>query len=112
MSDEPRRAPVQGDTGWELCKAPECWEGRFRQAMPPGTISWEEHMEAWRGYADRYPGQSAERMAERGGFGHWELRKFLGREPTTFVIGPSCVKRWAEVPGPSYGQGFKWDDES
>jgi hypothetical protein len=106
-----KRARVQGDDGWDLCKTPGCWQGRYRKAMPPGSISWEEHMEAWREYAEHYPGQSAERMAERGGFGHYELRLFLKREPRTFVIHPSCAARWARVPGPEYGCGFDWDDK-
>lgn len=107
-NEKERRAPVQGDDGWDLCKTQECWEGRFREAMPPGTISWEEHEEAWRAYNKKYPGQSAERMAERHGFGHWELREFLGREPRTFVIASACVKRWKLYPGIEYGRGHTW----
>lgn len=29
-------------------------------------------------------GQSAERLAERGGFGYWELTDLLGHEPKTW----------------------------
>lgn len=42
-------------------------------------------MLAWESYRARYgASQSAERIAERGGFGRGELRMFLGREPETF----------------------------
>lgn len=65
-----RRAPVQGTYG------------SFRG---PGSIEWEEHLLAWTGYVAKYSGsQSAERIAERGGFGYDELVAFLGREPTTW----------------------------
>lgn len=58
----------------------------FMDARPFGTIAWAEHLEAFDGYAARFGrGQSAERIAERGGFSHDELCKFLGRAPTTFV---------------------------
>ena len=65
-----RRAPVQGE-----------------RTLPrgPGSITWEEHLLAWSGYAARYgTGQSAERIAERAGFGYDELTEFLGHEPTTW----------------------------
>jgi hypothetical protein len=52
---------------------------------PPGTVSWAEHVEAWESYAKRHGyQQSAERMAERGGFGYCELVTFLGRDPLTW----------------------------
>lgn len=55
------------------------------QGRPVATISWEEHVEAWQRYAMRYgTAQSCERIAERGGFGMGELRRFLGREPDTY----------------------------
>ena len=105
----PDRARVQGCEGWELNKT--WWDGRFKEAMPPGSITWDEHMEAWHEYERRYPGQSAERLAERGGFGHWELREFLGHEPTTFVIHPQSVKAWEREPGgKSYGNGESWSN--
>ena len=78
MSEE-RRAPVQGDEGWHL--------PAHRQApgtMRPGTIAWAEHEEAWRDYNRRYHGQSAERIAERGGFGYGELVDHLGHPPRTW----------------------------
>ena len=77
-SDE-RRAPVQRDYPWVPVPSTQ---RRHR----PGTIAWSEHVEAWIAYAARYGrGQSAERIAERGGFGYAELTEFLGREPTTWT---------------------------
>lgn len=50
-----------------------------------GTVAWSEHLEAWADYARQYgSGQSAERLAERGGFGYSELVEHLGHEPTTW----------------------------
>lgn len=70
-----RRAPVQAD-----------WHPRHPKYRPGGSVSWEEHAEAWRAYAARYGyQQSAERIAERGGFSRWELVDQLGREPSTFM---------------------------
>jgi len=64
-----RRAPVQAT----------------HEIRGPGTISWEEHLLAWSGYASRYgTSQSAERLAERGGFSYAELLLYLRREPTTW----------------------------
>ena len=73
-SIEERRAPVQGD-----------YDKHTRRTEGAGSIAWEEHVEAWKGYA-RYCGgsQDAETIARRGGFGMGELRKFLGREPRTW----------------------------
>lgn len=68
-----RRAPLQGD-GY----------GRL-QTKPPGTISWAEHLEIYEAYAKRDGrDQSAERIAERGGFGWSECVLLLGREPKTW----------------------------
>ncbi len=74
MSDD-RRAPVQG----------EGWSPRKAGYRAPGTITWAEHLEAFEVYAKRYGrDQSAERLAERGGFGFGELTMLLGHEPTTW----------------------------
>ena len=77
-----RRAPVQQDRCGDLR------DGHAHKppgAMPAGTVSWDEHAEAWESYARRYGRQqSAERMAERGGFSYGELVMFLGRKPTTW----------------------------
>lgn len=77
-----RRAPVQANAHER--------NGRVRRPVGApgscaGTITWEEHERAFIGYAAQYGhGQSAERLAERGGFGWWELVDFLGHEPTTW----------------------------
>jgi len=70
MIDE-RRVRVQGD------REPK---------KPAGTVAWWEHVKAWEGYAEIYGKhyQSAERIAERGGFGYAELVEFLGHEPETW----------------------------
>jgi hypothetical protein len=58
-----------------------------RGGKSSGTIAWSEHEEAWREYSRRYGNaQSAEHIAERGGFGHGELLRFLGRDPLTFRL--------------------------
>ena len=76
LASEPYVAPVQGDPL------------TIKKGHPghhPGTVSWEEHDEAWREYAGRHGGdQSARRIAERGGFGYRELTIYLGRTPTTW----------------------------
>lgn len=65
-----KRAPVQANR---------------RLLRGPGSVSWEEHLTAWSAYAAKYgPGQSAERLAERGGFCYGELVEFLGREPKSW----------------------------
>lgn len=83
-----RRAPVQAsDFDRARQKYPDDPRYPQRAGDPgsvPGSISWVEHEEAWMGYAARYPGQSAQRMAERGGFSWWELCEFLGHAPTTW----------------------------
>lgn len=44
----------------------------------PRGIPWELHLEAYDKYAERYgTQQSAERLAERGGFGTGELDMFI-----------------------------------
>lgn len=52
------------------------------------SISWEEHCQAWSAYSTKYGKlQSAERIAERGGFSYDELVLFLGHAPKTWVAG-------------------------
>lgn len=71
-----KRAPVQADP-----RRSHADKGRG-----PGTIAWDEHLLAWSGYArENGRGQSAERMAERGGFSYHELTVYLGRAPTTWA---------------------------
>lgn len=68
-------APVQGDRA-----IPAGSPGH-----EPGTIAWAEHLEAYVDYSKRYgTRQSADRIAERGGFGYRELVLFLGHAPTTW----------------------------
>lgn len=68
VSDAPDWVPVQAQSN-----------------KPAGSISWAEHLEAYAVYAARYGhDQSAKRLAERGGFGWYELVKLLGHEPTTW----------------------------
>lgn len=77
-----RRAPVQGDGDVGTHRAGTLRMGA--KGYGPGTISWAEHLLAWSTYTKLYPGQSAERMAERGGFGYSELMAYLGRFPETW----------------------------
>jgi hypothetical protein len=86
-----RRAPVQGDTNHQL---PASHPKRPPAARGPGTISWAEHEEAWAAYAARYGrDQSAERLAARGGFGFEELRRLLGRDPSTWAPAGAVAER-------------------
>lgn len=79
---EERRVPVQG---WGNAHLPESHPARAKEAKPPGTITWEEHLEVWEAYAKRYgEGQSAERLAERGGFGYMEATSLLMKELRTW----------------------------
>lgn len=72
MADE-RRAPVQADGPYK--------DGR--EAKRRGSVTWAEHLEAAKDYNLRHS-QSAEQLAERGGFGYWEMTKHLGHEPMTW----------------------------
>lgn len=70
-----KRAPVQGE-----------YAGKRGEARAAGTVTWEEHLEAYAGYAAKFgSSQSAERLAERAGFGYHEMTDFLGHEPTTWM---------------------------
>lgn len=69
-----RRAPVQGESRRD-----------GRGLKPAGTVAWWEHEKAWEPYGARYS-QSAERIAERSGFGYWEMTDLLGHEPTTWSV--------------------------
>ena len=62
-----RRAPVQ-----------EQGSRRRPGHIPPGTVPWSVHELAWKGYAKAGNGdQSAECIAERGGFGYREMQYAL-----------------------------------
>jgi hypothetical protein len=68
--DDTRLAPVQASK---------------KRDIPAGTVEWWEHEECWVAYNKRFPNvQSAERLAERGGFGIQEYEIFLGHLPTTW----------------------------
>ena len=64
---------------------------------PYGTISWEEHLQAYDGYARKFPGsasaQDAERIAARGGFSVAELVYALGHMPLSWQPG-AATKLW------------------
>lgn len=76
------RAPVQGQGSWWLSHG---HRGHQPTDHEPGTIAWHEHVEAWNAYAKLFGSdQSAERIAERGGFGWGELVSLLGHEPATW----------------------------
>lgn len=80
----PDRAPVNGLRGY--------------------SIAWWEHLEAWRVYGSRYE-QSAEQIAERGGFGLNELIAYLGHGPET--IGPldmSAIESMRRAVDPARGR--------
>ena len=73
MSDD-RRAPIQGE-----------YSPDERKHYPAGSITWEEHLAVWDAYDKKWRcGQSAERVAERCGFGHREAEELLGRPLATF----------------------------
>jgi hypothetical protein len=56
-----------------------------RMTAPAGTIDWLEHEKAWAFYSVHFgTDQSAERIAERGGFGLFELCCFLDGPPKTW----------------------------
>lgn len=77
MLDSERRAPVQSDR----------FGGSRKIKMEAGTVSWIEHEEAWMAYTGGTGRnlQSADRIAERGGFGYREMTDLLGHEPTTWL---------------------------
>lgn len=82
MTANGRRAPVQGDGAWRLHPN---HSARRPDDHEPGTISWEEYLEAYVDYSRRFgKGQSAERLAERGGFSYNELVDHLRRPPKTW----------------------------
>lgn len=81
------RAEAYGSKHCDTCicgrRAPVQYSRPLKKA--PGSIAWEEHMRAWSAYDAKWRcGQTAERIAERGGFGYEELVEFLGGEPKTW----------------------------
>lgn len=88
MSNEERRAPVQGGSRSEWRHVPEDVLPQLYRGtdIPPGTISWADHLRVYDAYARRFgTSQSAERLAERGGFGVGEI-VWLGV--------PDALKSW------------------
>jgi hypothetical protein len=79
---ERRTAPIQGG-------------GRDRR--PDVRIPWDIHVRAWQVYAAAgYGDQSAERIAERGGFGYSELVMLLG-EVDPFAQRPLTARQGARL---------------
>jgi len=85
-----RRVPVQGDGPNNLPEAHparRAWVERYgHPPWPPGTIAWSEHLLAHAAYEQQYGTchQSAERIAERGGFSRLEAEELLGRPLSTW----------------------------
>jgi hypothetical protein len=79
---ETKRAPVQRDCWYPPGRCEHGPGSRYHQA---GTVAWAEHLRAYDDYAKRYGrDQSAERLAERGGFGYAEMVMHLGHDPSTW----------------------------
>lgn len=79
-----KRAPVQGDRDAHYSPASPYYNPK---SHPQGSVTWEEHLEAYVKYATRYGNnQSPERLAKRGGFGYAEITELLGHEPTTWRV--------------------------
>jgi len=80
-----KRAPVQGGDHGIPNGAP---------GYGAGTISWAEHELAYATYArDHGRDQSAQRIADRGGFGYAELVEYLGRPPETWAPRGAVAER-------------------
>jgi len=74
-----KRAPVQAERGLGRV------DGKTMPLRGAGTVEWAEYLEAYSNYAVRYGrGQTADRLAERGGFSYWEITEYLGHEPKTW----------------------------
>lgn len=60
--------------------------------IPAGTIPWATHLRAWEGYAAAGHGeQSAERLAERGGFSYREVQCAIEGHYNDLLAG--CYRR-------------------
>ena len=75
----------------------ECHNGDKCSMIKPfpiqdgGTIPWWLAEKAYAFYHEQWPGQSLERLAERGGFGVRELICFLRRDLTMRDYGPPTI---------------------
>lgn len=91
------RAPVQGDSMWEFRLRGDIRRPEDAEAMPPGTIEWAEHLEAFEPYVQKFGGGgSPERIAERAGFSYGELLMFLGHHPRTWKVCEYVIKRFGD----------------
>lgn len=75
MTDAMNPVPVQGQ-GLK--------NGKHPRDVPPGYISWHEHVEAWMDYQKKWPGHDAATIAKYGGFGYYELLAHLGHVPQSW----------------------------
>lgn len=91
---EERRAPtLRGFYGRHSDPAKDLPGGR------EGWVPWAIHIDAWKGYAEAGHGdQSAERVAERGGFGYREIQCAIARHYNA-CIGGLCKIEHPPVPG-------------
>jgi hypothetical protein len=70
-------------------RAPAYGDESATPPIPNGTVSWSEHLGAWREYAKFACAQVGDcdppaRVAELGGFTYREITQHLGHEPTTW----------------------------
>ena len=84
-SDPPRRANVQS-------------EYRHRH-LRGGSVPWAVHVQAFEVYRGKFgESQSAERIAERGGFGYRELQCLLAGHWGACSVDHDRVPGWIEDP--------------
>lgn len=75
---EERRVPMQGDGPHWIARPP-------LPTHPPGTVLWSEHLLIYEAYVAKWGRcQTAERLAERGGFSYFEATELLGRKPESW----------------------------
>ena len=75
------------------------------KSKPAGTIPWEIHERAWATYAAKLGrSQSAERIAERGGFSYGEAQCLLGG---AYCMRFGCPHEHDDVPGWQPVEGAK-----
>lgn len=79
------RAPVHGSSSKGWAQLPDFFIARWKKhcrgrvpLVPEGTIPWADHLLVYERYAAQFGrSQSAERIADRGGFGACEIA-YLG----------------------------------
>lgn len=89
-----RLAPIQPDISF--------WKIPALESSSYAAIPWEEHVEIWKNYNAYGYTQTAERIAERGGFGIKEAAKFYKMNPIVvwFSKGkgyPKCDEAWIKM---------------